>query len=390
VNRIRVLVVDDALLVRRIVTDVLAADPEIEVVGTAANGRAALAKVDQLHPDLVTLDIEMPEMDGLEALSHLRRTHPTLPVIMFSTLTQRGAASTLEALARGASDYVTKPSSTGGVAEGLAQVRAELVPRIKALHARTLERQARRAARQAGGNAVPATDPSPRPATTHRPPDAAAVPATARRDPRPVDVIAIGVSTGGPTALAHILPTLPADLPVPVVVVQHMPAVFTSLLAQRLDATAALRVVEADAGMALEPGTVFLAPGGERHMQVRRDGTAVRIALADSPPEHSCRPAVDALFRSVAAVYGARALAVVLTGMGFDGSGAAPALHAAGARILVQDEDTSVVWGMPGAIARAGLADDVLSLADIGPALVRHAIAGRRASPPVATNLSGR
>jgi two-component system chemotaxis response regulator CheB len=211
-----------------------------------------------------------------------------------------------------------------------------------------------------------------------------------RREAGPIDVIAIGVSTGGPTALAQLLPALPADLPVPVVVVQHMPAVFTSLLAERLDASSGLHVVEAAAGMALDPGTVLLAPGGERHMQVRREGTAVRVALVDSPPEHSCRPAVDVLFRSVTSVYGARALAVVLTGMGFDGSGAAPALHAAGARILVQDEETSVVWGMPGAIVRAGLADEVLPLPEVAPALVRRSLAHRRPARAVASTVIGR
>jgi two-component system chemotaxis response regulator CheB len=165
------------------------------------------------------------------------------------------------------------------------------------------------------------------------------------------------------------------------VIVQHMPPMFTAMLAQRLDAVSGLSVVEAGANQALEPGTAYLAPGGDRHLAVRRDGATVRTALVDGPPEHSCRPAVDVLFRSVASVYGARALAVVLTGMGFDGSGAAPALRAAGARILAQDEETSVVWGMPGAVVRAGLADEVRPLPEMAAALVAHARA-HRARPP--------
>jgi two-component system chemotaxis response regulator CheB len=284
----------------------------------------------------------------------------------------------------------------------MERVRTELVPKVKALCARVLDRDARRATRL---RPEPPVTPAPR-----RPTDAvlrdplrpvvrsprpaaptAPTPGRSRRDPGPIGVVAIGVSTGGPTALSQLLPSLPAELPVPIVVVQHMPPMFTTLLSQRLDATCALRVVEGSPGTVIEPGTVYVAPGGDQHMQVRRDGAAVRLTLVDSPPEHSCRPSVDALFRSVVDVYGGRVLAVVLTGMGFDGSGAAPALHAAGARILVQDEDSSVVWGMPGAIVRAGLADEVLPLADIAPAIVRRAQAARiGAARPIATSVTGR
>jgi two-component system chemotaxis response regulator CheB len=320
---------------------------------------------------------------------------------MFSTLTERGASATLDALARGASDYVSKPSNVGGIAEGMERVRSELVPKVKALCARVLDRDAARLPRT---RPLPGTNPAAagiaRSATAAsalaRPirqlgGPVAGVPAAPRRAGGPVEILAIGVSTGGPSALAELLPTLPATLPVPVVIVQHMPPVFTALLSQRLDTLGPLHVVEAEAGMLLEPGTVYLAPGGDRHTQVRRDASGVRIALVDSPPEHSCRPAVDVLFRSVTAVYGGAALVVVLTGMGQDGSGAAPALHAAGSRIVIQDEATSVVWGMPGAIARAGLADEVLPLAAIGPAVVRHIRSHRRVAPrPIAATLTGR
>jgi two-component system chemotaxis response regulator CheB len=388
---IRVFVVDDALLVRRFVSEALSADPDIEVVGTASNGRAALAKLDALGPHLVTLDIEMPEMDGLETLSAIRAKHPRLPVIMFSTLTERGASQTLDALSRGASDYVTKPSHVGGVAESMERVRQDLVPRVKALCAWVLDRSI---SPPATGRRSVAAVPSPLARPTRastcggpsspwgplvRPgPALSAGAAVAARRPGPVDIVAVGVSTGGPSALVDLVPTLPADFPVPIVVVQHMPPVFTKLLAQRLDHTSALGVVEGAPGMAVEPGVVYLAPGGDHHMLVRREHGAVRLHLISSPPEHSCRPAVDPLFRSVAETFGGAALAVVLTGMGSDGSLGVRALRDAGAHVIVQDEATSVVWGMPGVVARAGHADEILPLDAIGPALVRHAEARRR------------
>jgi two-component system chemotaxis response regulator CheB len=350
-GKIRVLVVDDSVVVRRVVGDALAGDPDVIVAGTAPSGRIALAKIPQVNPDLVTLDIEMPDLDGLETLAALRKVYPRLPVIMFSTLTRRGATATLDALAAGATDYVTKPTGLAAPA-ALAFIRAELLPRIKALGAR---------GRPAAHAALP---PAPR---------RAAAPCRPRG---PIEVVAIGVSTGGPNALADLLPSLPGSFPVPVLVVQHMPPMFTRLLADRLDVQSALRVVEAQAGDQLEAGGVWIAPG-DYHMVVQRDGATVRIGTHQGPHENSCRPSVDVLFRSVSDVYGDRAMAVVLTGMGQDGLLGCERLHEAGARILVQDAATSVVWGMPGFVANAGLAEAVLPLQALGPAITARAREGR-------------
>lgn len=352
VSQISVLVVDDSVVVRRLVTTALEGDPAIRVVGTASNGRLALTKIDQLSPDIVTLDVEMPELDGVATLRALRVDHPRLPVIMFSTVTERGARATLDALAAGASDYVTKPANMGSVTASLAAVRDQLVPKIKALCPGA----------HAPVQAAPGAAASSRPGA----------PRGAGQARRP-EVIAIGASTGGPEALAKILAALPETLPVPVVVVQHMPAVFTRLFAERLDRTCAVQVVEATDGAPLRPGVVYVAPG-DRHLEVTGGPGDRRTRLTDAPPENYCRPAVDVLFRSVAATFGAAALALVLTGMGSDGTRGAERLHEAGAPILVQDQPSSVVWGMPGSIAAAGLADLVLPLDELAPAVVARAM----------------
>jgi two-component system chemotaxis response regulator CheB len=345
---VRVLVVDDSIVIRRLVTDALSSDPQIEVVGIAQNGRIALDKIASLNPDAVTMDIEMPEMNGIEAVRALRRTHPRLPVVMFSTLTERGASATLDALAAGASDYVTKPSNVGSIAESQNSVREQLIPKLKALTARRTP---------AAAAAVPIpVPPAPRTSPARRPRGGG------------FGVLAIGCSTGGPDALAAVIPALPADLSVPVVVVQHMPPVFTRLLAARLDGRSQVGVAEAVHGEPLVPGRVLIAPGGS-HLVVRRAGTSVVAELTDDPPENFCRPAVDVLFRSVASVYGERVLAAVLTGMGRDGEKGAAKIRGGGGEVVVQDEATSVVWGMPGAVAMAGQADRVLPLEQIGPHL---------------------
>lgn len=340
---ISVLVADDSALVRRLVSGVLNDAPGIRVVGTAHNGARALERVAELEPDVVTLDIEMPVMDGLAAMRELRRRYPRLPVIMVSTLTHKGAAATLDALAAGASDYVTKPTNSLSLAESLDSLRDQLVPRIRALATRPVRRPK---------TADTAAEPHPRRA----------------RSARPTQVVTIGSSTGGPDALARVLGSLTERPPVPIVAVQHMPPVFTAMLAQRLDRLGPASVVEAEDGQPLIPGTVYIAPGG-RHLEIQRRGSRSVTVLHDREPENYSRPSVDVLFRSVAAAYPGSAVGVVLTGMGHDGRAGCERLNATGSLVVAQDHDSSVVWGMPGAVVEAGLADVELALDAIGPFL---------------------
>jgi two-component system, chemotaxis family, protein-glutamate methylesterase/glutaminase len=353
IRRIRILVVDDSVVARRLLADALGADPGLEVVGAAANGRIALARIPQLSPDAVILDVEMPEMDGLEALAAIRKSYARLPVIMFSTVTERGAATTLDALSLGANDYVPKPSNMGGVAAAMARIREELIPKIK-VHCGAV------------GGVVQAPSAIPALASVAR----SLALAGSRRGCR-VEIVAIGVSTGGPNALAEVIPHLPTRLPVPVVIVQHMPPIFTKFLAERLASKSQISVKEGAPNEVVEPGHAWLAPGNF-HMIVKRDGSAVRIDTHQGPPENSCRPAVDVLFRSVAATYGAGALGVVMTGMGQDGLRGCECIREAGGQIVVQDEATSVVWGMPGFVAHAGLADKVLPLGQMAGEIMRR------------------
>ena len=343
---IRILIVDDSVVIRRLLSDTLSGDPALEVVATASDGRIALAKISLLKPDLITLDIEMPVMDGLEALGEIRKLYPKLPVIMFSTLTERGAAATLDALALGASDYATKPSNTGSPAVAIERIRTDLIRKIKALC----------------GVAPLKLPPLPgfRPAVKVR----------LRSDAR-IEIVAIGTSTGGPNALTALLPQLPADFPVPIVIVQHMPPLFTRLLAERLNTLARLEVHEGKEGQKLRRGQVWIAPG-DHHMTVARKGTEFVLGINHDPQENSCRPAVDVLFRSVAQTYGANVLAVVLTGMGADGTRGAAVIREAGGEVIVQDEASSVVWGMPGNVVAASLADRIYPLGGIGPEVVRR------------------
>lgn len=339
---IRVMVVDDSVVIRKLLTDIIAADDDFEVVGTASNGQIAIDKMARLAPDVLTLDVEMPVLDGIATLREMRARGLTKPAVMFSTLTERGASATLDAMALGAADYVTKPSNSGNFEESKERVRRELLPKLRALGRRsvprTLDTRAKAPAVPVGGAMF-------------------------------CDIVAIGCSTGGPNALTEFLAALPGTFSVPIVITQHMPPVFTGLLAKRLDTVTDLHVVEAEHGMKLEAGTAYLAPG-DYHMTVRGGVASSTIALDQEPPENSCRPAVDPLFRSVAKSHGRRTLAVVLTGMGHDGLVGVEWLKDAGAQVYVQDQATSVVWGMPGAVAEAGLADAVLPLDQL-PAAVQ-------------------
>jgi two-component system chemotaxis response regulator CheB len=354
-ERIRVMVVDDSVVIRRLVTQALEQDPMIEVVGSASNGAIGLRRISEFRPDVITLDIEMPDMNGLEMLRRIRKEAPHLRVIMFSTLTERGAAVTLEALALGADDYITKVSNEGSLDRSLVRLKEEMVPKIKQFFN------------------VAVTTPRPGPVSVRVPPPSTALAArTVGHRPR---VLVIGVSTGGPAALGAILPSLPKDFPLPILLVQHMPPLFTRLLAERLDATCKLKVKEAAEGEAIAAGTILIAPG-DYHMKVASSATGMKVCLDQSPRQNSCRPAVDALFASVAEIYGGAVVAVILTGMGHDGLLGVEALRTRGASVLAQDEASSVVWGMPGAVVNAGLADRVLPLDAIVPEILN--IAGHR------------
>ncbi len=344
-QRIRVLVVDGSTVVRRIVAKVLGDDPRIEVVGTAVNGKVALEKIESLCPDVVTLDLEMPVAGGLEALAELRRRWPALPVIVFSPADEAGAVGALAALQAGATDYTTRPSQLARVGNAIEALQQELIPKILALYATLRRAQSRSSIPR---NAPRTPIPSPLPPAMHED--------TPRSSP---EIIAIGTSTGGPKALQSILPQLSESFPVPIVIVQHMPAAFTATLARSLDQRCQIRVQEGYEGAEIRAGEAWIAPG-DYHMTVERTAGGGRLHLDQGPKENSCRPAVDPLFRSVAKSFGARSLAIVLTGMGSDGLDGARALARIGARIAVQDEASSLVWGMPGAVANARLAAHVL------------------------------
>ena len=350
-TRIRILVVDDSVVIRKLLADTLSADPALEVVGVASDGRIALAKIPLLKPDLITLDIEMPVMDGLQTLVAVRKLDPKLPVIMFSTLTERGAEATLEALSLGASDYATKPSNTGSTTIALERIRIELIPKIKALC----------------GVAPLKLQPLPR----VRPLLKVRIPSHAR-----IEIVAIGTSTGGPNALAEVLPRIPNDFPVPIVVVQHMPPIFTRLLAERLASRSAIAVEEGSADVMLTPGHAWIAPGNF-HMKVTRTGLQCRLTLNQGSQENSCRPAVDVLFRSVAAAYGANVLGVVMTGMGSDGVLGAQDIRDAGGNVIIQDEASSVVWGMPGLVHASGLDDSAFPLDHLAAEITRRVLQSR-------------
>lgn len=352
----RILIVDDSAVMRSLLRSVLRAKPGFDVVGTAGDGETALGFVEDLHPDLILLDVEMPVMDGLDTLRKLRARGHKMPVIMCSSLTQRGARVTIEALACGASDYVAKPKSQAGPAEAMRALSSDLLPKIIALT--TTE-------------PTPISAFAPRlpgpfdPATALRAQAVAAVPT----------IVLIGVSTGGPAALDILLPCLPADFPLPVLIVQHMPELFTRLLAERLSQRCPLQVAEAAEGDPVRRGRVAIARGNW-HMEVLASARATlppTLHLTQAQPENHCRPAVDVLLRTAAAQYGAGSLAVILTGMGSDGLAGARLIRTQGGTVLAQDQASSAIWGMPGAVARAGLAQRVLPLHEIASELIRLA-----------------
>jgi len=345
VTAIKVLLVDDSLIARRLISSALNEVGDIEVVGTAASGTAALGFLSSNTPDAVILDYEMPGMNGVETLRKIREIHAALPVIIFSGISEYGVRVTIEALAAGASDFVAKPTAEGPKLERI--VSEELAPRLYALCRRSYRQSLQMPI--AGDRGIKA----------------------ATRVHEKVQVIVIASSTGGPSALATLLARLPSDLSVPIAIVQHMPPIFTRSLAERLDAGSPLSVKEAEDGDILYPGQVGIAPGNY-HMTLQASLGGTRVSLNQGPPENSCRPSADVLFRSAAEVYGPAVLAAVLTGMGCDGLEGARAIVRARGTVLAQDELSAVVASMPRAIARAGLADAVLPPEELGVELAKR------------------
>jgi len=354
-QKIRVMICDDSAVIRFAIGSLLGAEKDIEVVARVAHGRAALDALKQHAVDVVVLDIEMPVMDGLTALPLLLEACPGLSVIMASTLTERGAEISMRALRLGAADYVPKPSAMA--VAGDQRFGAELIAKVHGLARlrRTRHAPAAAAAGVGDGGQFPLR-------------------AAARQAPL---LLAIGSSTGGPNALFALVQSLPPTLGVPIVLTQHMPPAFTTILAQHIDKLGILPCAEARDGDALVPGRILLAPGN-RHLLVRRSGGSMVARLSDAPPENFCRPAVDPMLRSACEATGGRMLVAMLTGMGQDGLLGSRQVVEAGGTLVAQDEATSVVWGMPGAVARAGLAHAVLPLPQLGAKIASLIAGGKR------------
>ncbi|MCP3994103.1 MAG: chemotaxis response regulator protein-glutamate methylesterase [bacterium] len=362
---VRVLVVDDTSTYRKIVSDVLATEPTIEVVGSAANGKIALDKVERLDPDVLILDLEMPEMDGLDVLRQLRRAQSQVGVIVLSGTSKHGADGAMAALELGAFDFLTKPDS-GDVEENARVLERGLCRRIDAFVCQ------RGVLDILHGHGAPLAVAKPALPVADENDSALRTSPCAKTESGRPEVIALGISTGGPKALNQVLPRLPIDLPTPVLIVQHMPAVFTASLAATLEKRCALSVAEAVDGQAVKPGHILIAPGGKQ-MGIVKKGELATIRLTNDAPENSCRPSVDYLFRSVADVYGPRAVGVIMTGMGSDGALGCRQMKRHGATILAQDEESCVVFGMPRGPIEEGVADVVASLDEIAREIVRLA-----------------
>ncbi len=367
---IRVMVVDDSAVVRGLITRMLEEDPAIAVVASVANGQMALSALERQAVDVAILDVEMPVMDGLTALPHMLRIAPGLQVIMASTLTLRNADISLKALQAGAADYIPKPTSSRDISGGAGDFRRELVEKVRALGANR---------RRAAGHgdrpmplrvARPAAALAPRPARPAKP--------TAPLQLRPAsteapEIIAIGSSTGGPQALFTLLGAIRAgSIRQPILITQHMPATFTTILAEHISRISGWEAAEGKDGEVVRSGRIYIAPG-DFHMVVEVRGAERLIRLNKNPPENFCRPSVDPMLRSMASIWGKRVLACILTGMGSDGLRGGEAVMAAGGTVIAQDEATSVVWGMPGAVAQAGICSAVLPLPEIAPCILKFA-----------------
>ena len=359
-DKLKALVVDDSVLYRKILTDILSAFPDIEMIGTAHNGKAAIEKIQKIKPDLITLDFEMPELDGIETLKKLREVSPGTRAVMVSSHTKAGADITMRALEEG--DFIAKPE-TKNIQESKDLLQRQLKPIINALSIK------HKLYGGAPSSSTAKTTASRSTATEQLISNADSIRKRMRAIMSPgssrIDIVAIGISTGGPNALSKMIPMLPADFKVPIVIVQHMPPVFTAALADSLTKKSKLKAVEGSEGMLLEPGKIYIAPGGKQ-MKLEEDGSKqIRISITDAPPENNCRPSADYLFRSVAKHYKNNALGVIMTGMGCDGTKGLVIMKKLGAKVIAQDEQTSTVFGMPMEAIKAGVADVIAPLENI-------------------------
>ena len=358
-DKLTALVVDDSVLYRKILSDIMTSFPDIELLGTAHNGKAALEKIQNLKPDLITLDFEMPELDGLETLKKLKDVSPGTRAVMVSSHTKAGAEITMKALEEGAFDFIAKPE-TKNIQESKDLLHSQIKPIVNAL-------ASKRRLRSPAAAAVPRT-------ITGRTSEQMMSEADSIRNrmkaimcpgASKINIVAIGISTGGPNALSKMIPMLPADLKVPIVIVQHMPPVFTAALADSLTKKGKLKAFEGTEGMLIEPGKIYIAPGGKQMKLEEDSAKQMRISITDAPPENNCKPSVDYLFRSVAKHYKNNALGVIMTGMGCDGTKGLMIMKKLGAKVIAQDEQTCTVFGMPMEAIKAGVTDVIAPLENI-------------------------
>ncbi|TKB25781.1 chemotaxis response regulator protein-glutamate methylesterase [Desulfopila sp. IMCC35006] len=366
-KNLRVLVVDDTIVYRKAISDIIEEIPGVELAGVAHNGKIALAKIATLKPDILTLDIEMPQMNGIEVLAEIQKNNLGVGAIMVSTLTDEGSNMTMRALELGAFDFILKPQNSKNQLEGKREIRAALEPILKAFSRSRFGSSLLQRSGRIGPSAVPIKPvPGRLPARSASP----VKPAVARKGKS--EIVTVGISTGGPNALNQMLPRLPGDLGVPVLIVQHMPPVFTKSLAASLDKKCQLHVKEAENGESIMPNIVYIAPGGKQMKLVAStDGLHRKIKITDDPPENSCKPSVDYLFRSIADYYVGRTTAVIMTGMGSDGTSGLGVLKDKGAYTIGQDESSCIVYGMPKAPAELGYLDTVVPLGKIADEIIK-------------------
>jgi two-component system chemotaxis response regulator CheB len=363
VNKVRILVVDDTIFYRKILSDILKEIPQVEVVGSANTGKVALSKIDSLKPDMITRDVERPGMNGIEVLEELNKKNLDIGILMVSTLTGKGSQITIRALELGAFDFIEKPSAEGSsMKENMEKVKQNLVPIIQAFLKRREFKSRFRAQKDYTKKTLPKEYKSETKIVATKPLSLKSK----------SEIVTIGVSTGGPNALSKMIPMLPEDIGVPVLIVQHMPPVFTASLAKSLDAKSKLSVIEAVNGQPIEPNKVYIAPGGKQmKITASNDGLRRLIKITDDPPENSCKPSADYLFRSVADFYVGRATGVIMTGMGSDGFKGLVEMHKKNATIIAQNEETCTVFGMPKAPIDNGIADIVCPLEKIADEIVK-------------------